>query len=181
MKCSSCDKAKADEPNGFVRGMCRKCYQRWKKHGTTELPTATDRFWSKVEKTDDCWHWTGYRNPAGYGQFGDGGKVYLAHRWIVENERGAIPEGMTIDHLCRTTSCVRPDHLDVVSLAENIARTTGFRFTHYARGNRTHCKVGHEMTPANSYRRLGRVNSFDCRRCMANYQRSYKARKGAVK
>jgi hypothetical protein len=28
-----------------------------------------DRFWSKVNKTDNCWEWTACLNSCGYGQF----------------------------------------------------------------------------------------------------------------
>ena len=32
-----------------------------------ELSDAYERFWSKVEKTDTCWLWTGATDQTGYG------------------------------------------------------------------------------------------------------------------
>lgn len=45
-----------------------------------------------------------------------------AHRFVYELLVGPIPAGLTIDHLCRVTSCVRPDHLEPVTNAENVRR-----------------------------------------------------------
>lgn len=37
-----------------------------------------------------------------------------AHRAFYEKYRGPIADKMVIDHLCRNTSCVNPDHLEPV-------------------------------------------------------------------
>jgi hypothetical protein len=52
-----------------------------------------------------------------------GGPDQYAHRSVYVHLRGPIPPGMTIDHLCRNRSCVNPDHLEVVSLKENVRRS----------------------------------------------------------
>ncbi len=69
---------------------------------------------------DGCWVWTGYLSP--YGKFGVSGRRPVAHRWSYEYHVGPIPDGLTIDHLCRNPSCVRPDHLEPVTLQENMRR-----------------------------------------------------------
>lgn len=86
---------------------------------TTELPQT---FWAKVEKTDTHWLWTGAHQSRGYGSFAIAGKTYQAHRLAYETAYGPIPDGLTIDHLCRVPSCVNPEHLEAVSLAENNRR-----------------------------------------------------------
>lgn len=54
-------------------------------------------------------------------------------RWVVTAHRAAwvcytgqqIPEGMTIDHLCRNRRCVRREHLRMLTNYENARRTAG--------------------------------------------------------
>ena len=50
-----------------------------------------------------------------------------AHRVAWELIRGPIPEGLVLDHLCRTSACVNPDHLEPVPQAINMIR--GFEDT----------------------------------------------------
>lgn len=106
------------------RGLCSKHWQRWKRTGTTELtpPTAEERFWRKVDKTDNCWNWTGHRKPDGYGRwrmYGANGKQLYAHRAAWEFIRGPLPESAQLDHMCHNTSCVRPDHLRMTTPKQN--------------------------------------------------------------
>jgi len=69
-----------------------------------------------------CWQWLMSILPKGYGCLRISGQLFLAHRWMYERLRGTIAEGMQIDHLCRNRSCVNPDHMEVVSNAENSRR-----------------------------------------------------------
>lgn len=67
------------------------------------------RFWAKVDKDDtDCWLWTGCLNSCGYGCWAVNGKSQLTHRLAYEALVGPIPEGLTIDHLCRVRACCNP-------------------------------------------------------------------------
>lgn len=120
--------------------------------------TPEERFWSKVEKTDGCWLWTGALNGGGYGRFNVGRRLY-AHRAAYLMFVGPIPDGLQIDHLCRVRHCVNPDHLEPVTHAENVRRgEVGTR-----ERMRTHCPHGHEYTEANTY-----VHPRDgSRKCMA--------------
>jgi len=70
-----------------------------------------------------CWLFTGPDNGAGYGVVRFNGKVTQAHRaaWSLVN--GPIPDGAHIDHLCLTTRCVNPEHLDAVTPRENQLRS----------------------------------------------------------
>jgi hypothetical protein len=43
----------------------------------------------------------------------------LAHRVAYRLTVGEIPDGLTVDHLCRNRMCVNPDHMELVTLAEN--------------------------------------------------------------
>lgn len=101
-----------------------------------------DRFWAKVEKGDSCWLWTSAKTKGGYGEFHIGSRVLYSHRLAYELLAGPIPEGLTLDHLCRVRHCVNPAHLEAVSNRVNVLRGNGA----CARNARkTHCAKGHAL------------------------------------
>ena len=123
------------------------------------------RFWRKVEKSPDCWRWTGAVNDTSpYGKFSlRHGKMVYSHRYAWEEIHGAIAEGLTVDHLCANTLCVNPDHMELVPLATNIARG---RSASAVNARKTHCKRGHELVVPNIYIRQGRSgHQRVCRLC----------------
>lgn len=104
-------------------------------------------FWARVDKSGDCWIWTGSKTTAGYGNLTWNNKGHYAHRVAYEDANGVIGEGLHLDHLCRVRACVRPDHLEAVTQAENIRRGAG----PYG-PVRTTCKHGHDVSiPENVY------------------------------
>lgn len=125
----------------------------------------SEAFWNKVEKTDNCWLWLGAKTPLGYGVFVIKGKNVYAHRYSYELIKGKIPENLVIDHLCRVTSCVNPDHLEPVTVSENVLRGVIVR-------QRNMCSNGHPLTAANVY-----VNPTTgkrrCKACRDVYRRDY--------
>jgi hypothetical protein len=109
------------------------------------------RFWSKVDQTGDCWLWTGSTSAGRYGSLWDGRRARKAHRVAYELRLGPIPPGLEIDHLCRETFCVRPEHLEAVTHRENMLRGVT--------AQKTHCTYGHS-----SWRREAR-GTRQCRAC----------------
>lgn len=97
--------------------------------------STEERFWSKVDRTGDCWVWMAACSPKGYGLFWHEGKMVLAHRLAFEWANGGVPEGLQADHRCHQRNCVRPEHLRLVTNAQNSqnrrgatqASTTGVR------------------------------------------------------
>lgn len=73
-----------------------------------------------------------------------------AHRAMFELVNGPVPDGLDLDHLCRNTLCVNPDHLEPVTRRENVLRGEG-RSAQNAR--RTTCLHGHELTFTKNRRR----------------------------
>ena len=91
--------------------------------GNETVNISTDeRFWRKVDRSGDCWIWTAGTYTQGYGSFAIGYTSIQAHRFAWTHLRGPIPEGLTLDHLCRTKRCVNPSHLEIVTHAENSRR-----------------------------------------------------------
>jgi hypothetical protein len=108
-----------------------------------------------------CLLWVGSVKLNGYGQMRWNGRNGYVHRYAWTVAHGEIPEGMTVDHLCRVRNCVRVEHMELCTAVEN-----------YRRGARarTRCQSGHEKTPDNV-----RIDGKGNRRCLtcwrANQQR----------
>jgi hypothetical protein len=103
----------------------------------------------------------------------ENGKKVLrrAHRLYYELEKGPIPKGLTLDHLCRVRCCVNPDHLEPVTPVENVMRGESF-FAKQAR--RTHCPQGHEYIGRNLM--ITRRGERKCRACDLERVRVYTAK-----
>jgi hypothetical protein len=123
--------------------------------------TPRERFEKKVQYPSDpngCWIWTGAKNSAGYGQLKIDGHAVYAHRLSYEWHVGPIPPDMTIDHLCRTPACCNPAHLEVVTMKENLLRSTSPAAKN---ARKTHCLRGHPLDKANTY-----INAKGQRSCL---------------
>lgn len=62
------------------------------------------------------------RKKDGYVQLTRKNARVYAHRLAYVEAKGSIPEGYTIDHLCRVRNCVNPKHLEAVTFLENMRR-----------------------------------------------------------
>jgi hypothetical protein len=108
-------------------------------------------FWSQVEKTETCWLWTGQLDISGYGVENVNGRLLKTHRIAYELLVGAIPEGLTLDHVkdrgCQNRSCCNPGHLEPVTNKVNILRGVSLAANN---ARKTHCHKGHELEGLNN-------------------------------
>jgi len=151
--CSVCGLEFRITPSRAASAVCcsRKCLS------ARCLSLANERFDRRVEeRPSGCWEWTGACTQ-GYGTFGVGDRLVRAHRYSYERHRGAIPKGLSLDHLCRNTKCVNPLHLEAVTHQENVRRGRSTLATH--------CRKGHEL-------RSGDVGHRRCEECNRAWQRS---------
>lgn len=120
-----------------AKGLCNSHWAQYTRHGvltairTSETPE--ERFERNIKKDESgCWLWTGAGSgkfynkedgSGGYGMLRIRGEHYMAHRWAYEQKHNIkLTSEDTLDHLCRNTRCVNPDHLEKVTLTENIKR-----------------------------------------------------------
>ena len=146
--------------------------------------TAPDwdrRFLRRVDRSGECWEWLGTISTAGYGVFGMGStsdgrrRQIKAHRFAYELWVAPIPDGLQIDHLCRTRSCVNPSHLEAVTGKVNTLRSEGVAAVN---ARKTHCPQGHPYDDANTY--VAPNGQRGCRVChrwhQSNYERKVRER-----
>ena len=121
------------------------------------VPATTAEVTGEEAMRSPCWFWQDASlNPKGYAQVSRG-RTRSGHRAVYTLLVGPVPAGMVIDHLCRTPNCVNPDHLEVVTNAENILRGVSFSAVN---AKKTKCPKGH---PLDGVRR-DRVERY-CRTC----------------
>lgn len=119
------------------------------------------RFTDKIKiLPNGCHQWTACTTAAGYGRFrNEDGVTVQAHQYAYCCRHGEIPDGMVLDHLCRNRSCVNPDHLEPVTIGENVRRGDNWH------RDKTHCRNGHPYNEDNTYTYPdGRRHCKACRR-----------------
>lgn len=77
------------------------------------------RFWSKVDKSGDCWTWQASTDRFGYGHIWFNEKLVYAHRFSYALAYGECANNLVIDHMCHNSLCVNPSHLQLVTRQQN--------------------------------------------------------------
>jgi hypothetical protein len=161
-----------------VSGERALTFKKGNKHGKgwkTGKPARTreqyiSHFWARVDKSGSCWLWTAAKNTNGYGVLridchsNNRGRLVFAHRLSYELTKGAIPDGLHLDHLCRTRNCVNPAHLEAVTPRINCLRGIG---PSAKAAKKTHCSKGHPFEGQNLYLRPDR-HGRQCLICKHN-------------
>lgn len=102
---------------GITRIVSKRARRFLPGHNSRDQAKAFDTKW-RIDDESGCHVWTGRVSRYGYGMFGD----QLAHRVAWIRERGPVPEGLELDHLCGNRLCINLVHLEPVTRAENCRR-----------------------------------------------------------
>ena len=119
----------------------------------------TKRFWNRVNKTNYCWDWIGKTN-LGYGRIYFVNRMEYAHRISFFLNRGFINEKLVINHKCENKRCVNPDHLEEITIGENVLLGNS---TAAKNKRKTHCNYGHYFSKENT--KIYRGNRI-CLKCV---------------
>lgn len=152
----------------YARGLCHTHYQYLRTTGRQpthrilrDIPFE-ERFWARTTPSENgCILWTGSTSSEGrYGSCYWEAKVRPAHVVAYLAFVGEYDQSLDLDHLCRTTLCVNPLHLEPVTHRENILRGESL---HAANARKTHCIHGHPFDEPNT---IVKANGHrECRTC----------------
>ena len=123
-----------------------------------------------IDPNSGCWLWEGHVSPGGYGsvrlRLGKGKwATFNVHKITYQAYKGIVPEGLFLDHLCRTRSCGNPNHLEAVTPSVNGLRGVIGHINKQRASERTHCINGHEYTEENTYMKKATQKSSGGRQC----------------
>lgn len=123
----------------------------------------------------ECWIFTGCVQSRGYGcvTAGRRGKTILTHRLAIAVRDGALTD-LPVDHLCMVRACCNPDHLEVVTTAENNRRSRVSR-GFFIGGQ---CGAGHPLTEESTYD--APRGQLVCRRCANARNREFRRRSSDI-
>ena len=162
------------EATRYKLGLVRGEHTRWiLGHQSRKEPREDTggALWVEEDRgySTPCWIWQGQKRQ-GYAYRRKGSAAEGVHRAMFEERYGPVPSGMVVDHLCRQRECINVDHMEAVSIGENVLRGMHPKMVAYREGT---CTKGHPRTPENSY--VSAAGRQICRICRNEYKRRHQA------
>lgn len=178
----ACSVGECDRTAKLTRGMCSKHYRAWLDRTPADqrppAPRFTRRFEDYIDRTGECWIWTGPRDRKGYGLWSGEGERGLAHRVSLTRAAGTPPDpAMFACHQCDNPPCVRPDHLYWGTIQDNTRDYVERQGVHNKGARKAHCPQGHPYSGDNVQVYGGKRN---CRECGNTRARERMRRKRAT-
>ena len=135
-------------------------------------PSELCRLARQIEESpNECWTWTGYLGPGGYGRVYLHGALWQVHIVMYELFVGPVSEGCVLHHRCRNRACCNPAHLKPVTQGENIVADLELSPRKRPKRPKAWCKNGHELSDDNvRYRTVKGKRRRVCLACEAAAQ-----------
>lgn len=123
-----------------------------------------------------CWIWIGSLTGYGYGETWWNNTKHFVHVLMHKLFVGEVPKGFEVDHLCKVRCCCNPEHLEAVTHAENVKRSSSWHHVVNYHKAQTHCQRGHAWTEENTY--VEPNGKRRCLECKRQRMRNWRARNG---
>lgn len=150
----------------MLKGLPLSQLQFQRRHGEPPIITYVEQpcsEWGVSQGlTTPCHIFDNGTSSQGYGRIAINRKAIYVHRYVWERDIGPIPDGMSIDHICRVRNCCNVNHLRVVThqvnMTENIVGSCWQK-----NAAKTHCPKGHPYDETNTI--IVRTKSGNGRKC----------------